>query len=73
MQSYCDRILDFDHKCAQMWGRLLAQSPQHPIDHQIAAIALLYDFTVVTRNTPAFDGTGVRILNPYREMPLTSA
>jgi predicted nucleic acid-binding protein len=65
VQSYGDRILDFDHECAQMWGCLLAQSPQHPIDRQIAAIALLYDFTVVTRNTPDFDGTGVRLLNPF--------
>lgn len=65
VQSYGDRILDFDHECAQMWGRLMAQGPQHPIDRQIAAIALLYDFTVVTRNTPDFDATGVRLLNPF--------
>lgn len=65
VQSYGDRILDFDHECAQMWGRLMAQSPQHPIDRQIAAIALLYNFTVVTRKTPDFDGTGVRLLNPF--------
>ncbi len=65
VQAYGDRILDFDHECAQMWGRLMAQAPQHPIDRQIAAIALLYDFTVVTRNTPDFDGTGVRLLNPF--------
>jgi predicted nucleic acid-binding protein len=65
VQSYGDRILDFDHECAQMWGHLMAQSPQHVIDRQIAAIALLYDFTVVTRNTPDFDGTGARVLNPF--------
>ena len=65
VQSYDDRILNFDHECAQMWGRLMAQGPQHSIDRQIAAIALLYDFTVVTRNTPDFDGTGVRLLNPF--------
>ena len=65
VQSYGDRILDFDHECAQMWGRLMAQGPQHPIDRQIAATALLYDFTVVTQNTPNFDGTGVRLLNPF--------
>ena len=65
VQSYGDRILDFDLECAQMWGCLMAQRPQHPIDRQIAAIALLYDFTVVTRNTPDFDGTGVRLFNPF--------
>lgn len=65
VQTYGDRILDFDFECAQMWGRLMAQRPQHPIDRQIAAIALLYDFTVVTRNTSDFDGTGTRSLNPF--------
>ena len=65
VQFYGDRILDFDYEWAQKWGRLLAQNPQHPIDRQIAAIALLYDFTVVTRNTPDFEGTGVRLLNPF--------
>ena len=64
-QSYGDRILDFDLECAQMWGRLMAQSPQHPIDRQIAAIALLYEFTVVTRNVADFAGTGVRVINPF--------
>ena len=65
VRSYGDRILDFDHECAQMWGRLMAQRPQHPIGRQITAIALLYDFTVVTRNTSDFDGTGARLLNPF--------
>jgi predicted nucleic acid-binding protein len=67
IQSYADRILDFDHECAQMWGRLMARNPQHPIDRQIAAIALLYDFTLVTRNTADFSGTGVRILDPFAD------
>jgi predicted nucleic acid-binding protein len=65
LRDYADRLLDFDHECAQMWGRLMAQGPQHPIDRQIAAIALLYDFTIVTRNTRDFDGTGARVLDPF--------
>lgn len=65
VEDYGDRILDFDQECAQLWGRLVAMHPQHPIDKQIAAIALLYDFIVVTRNTADFDGTGARILNPF--------
>ena len=67
VETYGDRILDFDRECAQMWGRLMAQRPQHPIDRQIAAIAVLYDFTVVTRNVRDFDGTGVRLMNPFIE------
>ena len=65
VSDYADRILAFDRECAQMWGRLVALNPQHPIDKQIAAIALLYDFIVLTRNTADFDGTGVRIFNPF--------
>lgn len=65
--DYADRILDFDQECAQMWGRLVALNAQHPVDKQIAAIALLYDFVVVTRNTADFTGTGVRVLNPFSD------
>ena len=64
--DYSDRVLGFDLECAQLWGRLMSPSPQHPIDKQIAAIALIYDLTVVTRNTDDFVSSGVRKLNPFR-------
>ena len=48
--NYDDRILSFDEECAQVWGRLMSPHHQHPIDKQIAAIALIHDLTVVTRN-----------------------
>lgn len=63
--DHSQRILGFDLDAAQIWGRLMSPSPQHPIDKQIAAIALLYDLTVVTRNTADFQGTGVRLVNPF--------
>lgn len=59
------RILDFDMECAQVWGKLMSPNPQHPIDKQIAAIGLIYDLTVVTRNIADFEPTGVRLLNPF--------
>ena len=64
--DYADRILAFDADCAQVWGKLMSPHPQHPIDKQIAAIALIHDLTVVTRNTEDFRGTGVRLHNPFR-------
>lgn len=67
--DYTDRILDFDRECAQMWGKLMSPHPQHAIDKQIAAIALIHDLTVVTRNTADFVGTGVALLNPFRKQP----
>jgi predicted nucleic acid-binding protein len=38
---------------------------QHIVDRQIAAIALVYDLTIVTRNTSHFTGTGARVVNPF--------
>ena len=59
------RILDFDLECAQLWGKLMSPNPQHPIDKQIAAIGLIYDLTVVTRNTADVQSSGVRLLDPF--------
>lgn len=63
--EYADRILVFDEDCAQVWGKLMSPSNQHPIDKQIAAIGLIHGLTVVTRNTDDFLGTGVRLMNPF--------
>jgi hypothetical protein len=43
----------------------MSPNNQNPVDRQIAAIALVYDLTVVTRNMDDFAGTGVRLLNPF--------
>jgi predicted nucleic acid-binding protein len=63
--EYCHRILTFDADCAQIWGKLTSTSSQNPIDKQIAAIALLHDLTVVTRNTADFAVTRVPLRNPF--------
>ncbi len=65
VMDYNDRILSFDEACAQVWGRLMSPHHEHPIDKQIAAIALIHDLTVVTRNVNDFRGTGTRISNPF--------
>ena len=65
--DYADRILSFDEECAQVWGRLMSPHHEHPIDKQIAAIALIHDLTVVTRKVDDFLGTGTRINNPLVE------
>jgi predicted nucleic acid-binding protein len=63
--EYNDRIIDFNVECAQIWGRLMSPSNQNAVDKQIAAIALVYDLTVVTRNVDHFARTGARLLNPF--------
>jgi toxin FitB len=65
VDEFAPRTLVFDAACAEIWGRLMGPSDQNPIDKQIAAIALHYDLTVVTRNTVHFSGTGTRLLNPF--------
>ena len=59
-----DRVLDLDGDAAQIWGRLRVPNPHKAINKQIAAIAILHDLTVVTRNVDDFAGCGVRLLNP---------
>jgi toxin FitB len=65
MTDLTDRILVFDQDCAQVWGALMARSPHNPIDKQIAAIALIHDLTLVTRNVDDFEDTGVKLTNPF--------
>jgi predicted nucleic acid-binding protein len=66
LRTYGDRVLHLDGDAAQLWGRLRVPNPHNAIDKQIAAIALLHDLTVVTRNTDDFAGCGVRLLNPFQ-------
>jgi toxin FitB len=59
------RILAFDTACATVWGKLMGMNDQHAVDRQIAAIAIVYGLTLVTRNTAHFADTGVKLLNPF--------
>lgn len=63
--DYADRILSFDMDCTQIWGRLMSPHATHVIDKQIAAIALIYNLDVVTRNVNDFAAAGVNLLNPF--------
>ena len=65
LEEFSQHILPFDLQCANLWGILMGVNDQQIVDRQIAAMALIWDLTVVTRNTSHFDGTGVRVLNPF--------
>jgi hypothetical protein len=39
-------------------------NPDHAVDNQITAIALVNDLTIVTRNVADFEGSGVRVTEP---------
>jgi predicted nucleic acid-binding protein len=62
---YADRILPVTPSVARRWGRLSAQLGHESADLLIAATALTYGLTVVTRNTAHFEPTGVGLINPF--------
>ena len=68
LTEYADCILPMDEEVAQLWGRLRVPHPEHALDKQIAATALIHSLTVVTRNQHDFEATGVRVLNPFGKM-----
>jgi predicted nucleic acid-binding protein len=64
-----ERILAISTEVADRWGRLMHQAarPLPAIDALLAATALHYDMTLVTRNTEDFKACkGLEILNPWK-------
>ena len=67
---FSSRTLPVTRSIAERWGMLdaeqqLAGRPLNMADGMIAATALEYDFTVVTRNVQDCSGLGVTVLNPW--------
>ncbi|MGQ9425204.1 type II toxin-antitoxin system VapC family toxin [Gilvimarinus sp. F26214L] len=65
LEQYADHILDFGREEALVWGRLRVPYPENALDKQIAATALVYGLTLITRNIRDFAGTGIEIINPF--------
>ncbi len=65
LADYRDNIFDINPDIAQLWGRLRVPHPENALDKLIAATALIYDLTIVTRNHKDFVKTGVKVLNPF--------
>ncbi len=67
---FSGRILPVDRQVAGRWASLAAQGARAgrhlpTVDSLIAATALAYDLTIVTRNTRDFEGIGATIFNPW--------
>jgi predicted nucleic acid-binding protein len=68
---FAGRILAIDSPVADRWGLLAAQAksrgtPLPIIDGLLAATALHYNLTVVTRNAGDFANAQVQVLNPWK-------
>lgn len=48
--GFADRILGIDGTVARLWGELSVERPRPVIDTLLAATALVYELTLVTRN-----------------------
>jgi predicted nucleic acid-binding protein len=69
---YEERIMPVSKGVGQRWAELRGDSasrgrPLPVIDALIAATALHHDLTLVTRNVRDFEGTGVKLADPWQE------
>ena len=59
-------VLPMNHLCFREWARLMhGKSNDVSMDGMIAATAIVYGLTVVTRNVRDFVDFGVLIVNPF--------
>jgi len=70
LNKFSGRVLPLTQGIAERWGALEAarQLIGHPIqstDAQIAATAVEFGLSLVTRNVRDFEGLGVAIVNPW--------
>lgn len=70
--AFGDRILPVVASIAERWAELrasrrLAGRVLPLADGLIAATALVHDLTLWTRNTADFEGTGVRLFDPWED------
>lgn len=64
--GFADRVLPVDAAIARTWGELTSGRSLPVIDTLIAATALRYGLTLVTRNVRDVELTGAPIIDPWR-------
>ena len=69
-ERFDGRIIGIDTHIAHLWGSIIAAVDKSggrikAMDAFIAATAMAFDMTLVTRNTKAFSGMAVQIYDPW--------
>lgn len=65
VKDFAGQIIPIDADIALQCAALHVPNPRPDRDAFIAATALVHNLTVVTRNVRDFEGTGVKVLNPW--------
>lgn len=65
MLAFKDKILAIDMHVIHHSAQLNVPNPRPISDCLIAATALANNMAIVTRNTKDFEGTGVKLINPW--------
>ena len=68
VSDYADRVLPIDRDVAEEWGRLNVPKPVPVVNGLMAAIARIFDLTLVTRNVRDVSSTGVEFLDPWASL-----
>jgi predicted nucleic acid-binding protein len=64
--DYANCTIAITPEISERWGELLSRRSLPVIDSLIAATALEFGLTLVTRNTKDFDDLGISIVNPFQ-------
>lgn len=69
-QAFSGHILSFDLEAAVVYAQIASRCetkgcPIDVADAQIAAMCLVHDAPLATRNTKHFEGLGLRVINPW--------
>lgn len=67
LTQFNDQILNINVEVADRWGRMCAEvnQPLPGIDSLLAATALHFDMTLVTRNLKDFNIPSLQVFNPW--------
>lgn len=60
-----ERVLPVDEAVVEEWGVMLAAGPCPTREGLLAATALAYDLTLLTRASDALERTGARVVDPF--------